>query len=426
MLRHTVSLLLTCALIVCLLPPLAAEAQDVIRFGAVAAEYEFPQAIFFSVVVEGDAEIVALEFSYRVTGSAYTQSRFPDFTPGKRVETTFRLDTQVEFHSPGTEFHYYWTARDAAGRVIESPEQVLLYEDNRFVWQKVFTDRIAVYWYEGEASFGQMVLDTASRALDRLEQDTGVEAKRLIRIYLYANNRDFRGALGPNSAEWIGGQALPARAIIVANITPDNDWEVRRMIPHEVSHLVLYQATHNPYAYNPNWLEEGIAVHNQEVADADFPYLVEEAARDGRLIPLRALSASFPSDTDLAILSYAESVSVVEFILDRYGEEGLARLVAVFAEGETADAAVQRALGLSLDELEAEWRATLPAAERTPVPGETPETSASRSTSDAEVVLRVVASALACTFLLAIGVVVAAVIVIVRRQRRQEDDPTLS
>jgi hypothetical protein len=360
-----------------------------------------------------------------VTGSAYTQSRFPDFPSGKRVETTFRLDTQVEFHSPGTEFHYYWTARDAAGRVAESPEQVLLYEDNRFVWQEVSTERIAVYWYEGEAAFGQMVLDTASRALDRLERDAGVEAEWLIRIYLYTSNRDFRGALGPNSAEWIGGQALPARAIIVANISPDDDWEVRRMIPHEVSHLVLYQATHNPYAYNPNWLEEGIAVHNQEVADADFPYLVAEAARDGRLIPLRALSASFPSDTDLAILSYAESVSVVEFILDRYGEEGLARLVAVFAEGETADAAVQRALGLSLDELEAEWRATLPAAERTPVPGETPEKLDARSTSDTEIVLRVVASALACTFLLAIGVVVTAVIIIVRRQRRREDDPPL-
>lgn len=425
--RRTVVALLACALILCLLPPLAAEAQGGIRFDSVTAQFEFPEEVRFAVAAEGDVEIVELELSYRVTGSAYTQSRFPSFEPGKRVETTFRLDMQVEFHSPGTEFHYHWTARDAAGREAESPEQVLLYDDNRFVWQEAATDRIAVYWYEGEASFGQLVLETASRALDRLERDIGVEASRLIRIYLYTSYRDFRGALGPNSAEWIGGQALPARAIIVAHIAPDDEWEVRRMIPHEVSHLVLYQATHNPYAYNPNWLEEGIAVHNQEVADADYPYLVEEAARDGRLIPLRALSASFPSDADLAILSYAESVSVVEFILDRYGEDGLAGLVAVFAEGETADAAVQRALGLTLDELEAEWRATLPAAERTPVPGESPRPGAPGSTVDIDLVFRVVASALACTFFLAIGVVVAAVVIIVRRQRRREhDDPTLS
>ncbi len=403
--------------------PRPAMAQGAIRFGDISATADFPNEIVFRVAVESSADIVSLELSYQVTGDPYTKSRLPKFSVGPRVVTSFRLDTQVEFYSPGTELTYYWTATDAAGHVAESPEGTLLYEDNRFTWREVRNDRVAVYWYEGPASFGQQVLDTATRTLGRLEQDAGVQATRLIRIYLYANDRDFRGALGPNAAEWIGGQAITALGIIVANIDPDYQSEIGRMIPHEVSHLVLYQATHNPYAYNPNWLEEGIAVHNQEVADADYPYIVEQAARNGELIPLRALSASFPSDTDLAILSYAESSSIIEFILDRYGQEGLTRLVAVFAEGETADAAVQRALGVSLEELEDQWRATLPAAERTPVPGATARPREQQDTDNLERVLRILASALACTFLLAIGVVVAAVVIIVRRQRRQQEQP---
>jgi hypothetical protein len=400
--------------------PHAVGAQGAIRFDTIAAQGDFPTQVLFSVVVEGDAEIVNLELSYRVAGSPYTQSRWPDFAHAQRVETSFRLDTQVEFYNPGTEFHYYWKATDAAGRVAESPEQVWVYEDNRFTWQAVRTDRIAVYWYEGEQSFGQDVLDTASRTLDRLEKDAGVRASQPIRIYLYASNSDFRGVLGPNASEWIGGQAIPPLGIIVANIAPGDEREVKRIVPHEVSHVVLYQATHNPYAGNPNWLEEGIAVHNQEVADADFPALVEAAARDGQLIPLRALSSSFPSDADLALLSYAESSSIIDFILQRYGKEGLARLVSVFSEGETSDGAIQRALGVSLDDLEAEWRATLPAAERTPVPGATPQSRSTPTTGSVETVVRILASGMACIFLAAIGVVVAAIVIIVRRQRRQD------
>lgn len=408
-----------------LLLPLVGEAEEAVRIVSTSAETHFPEEILFHVVAEsGTAEIVTLALSYRVSGSPYTRSRWPEFSPDRRVEATFRLDTQREHYMPGTVFHYYWTAEDAAGRVTESEEQSFVYRDDRFDWQENSTERVAVHWYEGGADFGRRLLDTAVRALDRLEQDAGVEADRKIEIYIYARDRDFRAALGPNAPEWIGGLALPQLALIVAYIDPSAqvDGEIGRIVPHELSHVVLYQATHNPYAANPNWLEEGIAVHNQEVADADFPAIVDQAARDGRLIPLRALAAPFPSDTDLALLSYAESLSVVEFILYRYGEEGLSALVDVFSEGETSGVAVQRALGITLDELEAAWRATLPAAERTPLPGATARPLRGEGGLQIDRGIRVFASALACTFCLSVGVVVAVVVILVRRRQRYGEE----
>lgn len=394
--------------------PWPALAQGGIRFGDMAAQGNFPEEILFNVVVESDSEITHLELAYRVSGDPFTHSRYPEVTPAKRLEISYRLDTQVEFYPPGSEFHYYWIATDASGRTSESPEQVFTYEDNRFTWQKVATDRVSVYWYEGDEAFGREVLDTAVQALERLERDAGARAERPIRIYLYAHEGDFRGALGPNSPEWIGGQAMPHLGLIVAYISPGETYEIRRMIPHELSHVVLYQATHNPYGDNPTWFEEGLATHNQEVPDYDYPLLVQDAARRGRLIPLRALSASFPSDPDLAVLSYAESASIIEFILKEYGSEGLSALVKVFAEGETAEAAVQRALGLSLEELEARWRATLPAAEQTPVPGETPVPLV-RPAAGPDLALLL---PLALTTVVALGVIVAAVVLLVRRRRR--------
>lgn len=365
--------------IVLLLFPTWGRAQQVVRFESVEATWSFPEEIVFSVVVESqDAEIVDLELSYSVTGNPYTRSRWPSFTPGPRVQTTFRLDTQVEHYLPGSEFHYYWTATDAAGSVAESPEQVFVYEDDRFAWKECHTGRVAVFWYAGDEDFGRSVLTTASRALERLERDAGVQVKRQIRIYLYQDEDAFQAVLGPNSPEWIGGQALPALDLIVAHLpTSSAETEIGRIIPHELSHVVLYQATHNPYSANPTWLEEGIAVHNEEELEIGFLLLVEEAAREDRLIPLRALSAAFPSDSDLALLSYAESLSAVEFILGEYGEEGLSALVDTFSDGETAEAGVQKALGITLEDLEEQWRETLPSPDpdwvvSRPAPGPSP------------------------------------------------------
>ncbi len=405
-----------------LLLPMPAPAQQPGRFTEVTATARFPEEILFTASVEGDSDIVALELTYRVSGNPYSSSRYPSFIPDRRVETTYRLDTQVEFYPPGSEFHYYWTATDAQGNVFESGERAFTYEDDRFTWQQAGTDRVAVHWYKGGQDFGQNILDTATRALLRLEEDAGVQAERRIHLYIYATSRDLRGALGPNAAAWIGGQAIPHLGLIVAHISPEEEEssEIGRMIPHELSHVVLYEATHNPYADNPNWLEEGIAVHNQEVADAEYPFLVRNAAEEGRLIPLRALSAEFPSDTELALLSYAESANIIEFILETYGREGLAALVDVFAEGETAEAGVQRALGITLDELEARWRATLPATERTPFPQDTAEQPVSDDFLPTPL-LAVITSATACTCLVGVGVVIAALVLVLRRNRAYKE-----
>ena len=51
----------------------------------------------------------------------------------------------------------------------------------------------------------------------------------------------------------MGGKAFPELALVLAAIPDDEtaDSEIKRVIPHELSHLVLYQATRNPYNAPP-------------------------------------------------------------------------------------------------------------------------------------------------------------------------------
>ena len=106
----------------------------------------------------------------------------------------------------------------------------------------------------------------------------------------------------------------------------------------------------------PGWTE-GLAVFNQEVQDPAEEAAVEQAVRDGNLMPLKVLSGSFGATDEEAVLSYGESHSAVDFIMkdSRYGPEKFSRTVAAFREGVTYDDAMKAGLGVTVDELNSQW-----------------------------------------------------------------------
>ncbi len=68
------------------------------------------------------------------------------------------------------------------------------------------------------------------------------------------------------------------------------------------------------------------------------------------------------ADEESAMIAYAQSHSAVEFLLtdSRYGPDKLARTVAAFREGVTYDEAFQAGVGATVDEIDEQWRDSLP------------------------------------------------------------------
>ncbi len=342
-----------------------------------SAMADFPYNITFSLEAESnDKEIIAVELLYGATRhDAYTVVN-ADIIPGQRIEANHLLDTQVYHIPPGVDMSYQWLMYHPDGTTSTTPEQHLMYHDERFNWQQRTAQNVTVYWYNGNEDFGDELIETATRALEDLQYKIGAELSDPVNIYIYANTSDMYSAMRSNEAEWIGGQAHLSLGVIIGNITPGEDAEIGRLLPHELSHLVLQQATDNPYGGTPLWLHEGLAVSNQDTVERYFDFVLDDAALSGQLIPLEALSSSFPSDPDRAVLSYAESYHIVTYIIDTYGPDAMHEIVQAFGEGVTPDKALQEALGKTVEELDAEWRATLPPAQTNPDPTPTPQTTA--------------------------------------------------
>ena len=337
----------------------AAAAAPALAVSTNEATASFPDGITFSLAATAATEVERVELLYATAGQETLNLVTPDFAAGREVDVSHALDLRVRYLPPGLDIVYHWRLTDVAGEVIETEPRSIRWEDSRFDWTSMGSSQVTIHSYHGDEEFSRTMLQSAQRTVDRLTSDLGVSMQDPIRVWVYSSKEDFAGALAPNSHPWIVGTAYPEFNMILAVLPTGNEAEVRRVIPHEVTHQVVHQVTHNPFNEPPTWLDEGMAYRYQEGGTESFLALVPPAVEDGRLYSVRALNSQFPyekADTDLA---YGESLAIVNFIVDEFGEEGLRELVFVFEEGVSYDEAVQRALGVSIDELDRRWKVSL-------------------------------------------------------------------
>lgn len=320
---------------------------------------DFPNGITFRLQADVSEPVTRVELRYFPDGVPVMNVARPQTRTGTQVDVTHTVDLLLDYLPPAVDVRYYWQLTLASGETVRTPEQRLFYMDKQRDWQMLQRGIVTLYYYAGNQSFAQQALDTTVRAIERFDDAFGVTTERPIRVVMYASDRDFRAALPAGSDDWVGGFAEPDLGLIVVAIQPGDTGEVARMLSHEVVHVVMAQATANPYNAPPPWLNEGIASYYQEVPDDRFAPVLQRAVREGRLDTVRALNSAFPPDPAAAILAYAESESIVRFIIEEKGTQAMADLINVFREGVSYDEAVQRALGITLDQLDQEWKAWL-------------------------------------------------------------------
>ncbi|HEU0116361.1 MAG TPA: peptidase MA family metallohydrolase, partial [Thermomicrobiales bacterium] len=281
----------------------------------------------------------------------------PTVKPATDVSLTQTVDLETAGVPPGIDLLYHWRIYEADGGVTETPEKTVAWTDTRFDWTTLKGPDVTVFAYNNDPSFNQAILDQAEQTIATLNERFGAKPNRPIRIWVYNSGDDFSGALAPNSEPWIAGAAFPWYGLILAILPDGNMSEVARIVPHEMSHQALFAATENPFGGTPAWLDEGFAVYNQVGGKSQYPAIVKAALARNLLPSIRALNGQFPYDTQQALIAYAESLSIVTFILDRWGQDGVAKLIDAFHQGTTPDDATKQALGVDLDQLNTQWRA---------------------------------------------------------------------
>lgn len=193
-----------------------------------------------------------------------------------------------------------------------------------------------------------------------------------VRIEMYATDEHFsvRTSGLPN----VGVQGVCFGKVVTAMSPRAGPFNWGNIVWHELAHVFHIQLSHN---HVPRWFTEGLAEWETTVAHPSWPgrpagspafdplwrreddaslYL---ALTSGRLPAIRDMNQAFthakhPEDV---LVAYYASSKIVTYIIDRFGEPVLPRMLTAWGQGKRSEQVIQEVLGVSIDELDRDFRA---------------------------------------------------------------------
>jgi hypothetical protein len=344
-------------------------------------EHTFQGPLTFRLTAQAEHKIDSVKLFYRVSGQTAAHKVDLDVDPGTRIEIMHTEDMGAEenYQPPMITLTYWWVIEDEAGNRLKTDPVSFVYTDTRFEWQSLENDQVRLYWHDQNAEFGQNYFDRAAQAASDLGTEFDVQSPNPVVIVIYNSHQEFMSVLQEASSEWTGAVSFGGSGCIATELGPES-W-MNKVIPHELTHASLDQIARPPFGEIPRWLNEGLAVRSEGGMSVEERAALDDAIKRNNLISLRVLNSPFSDQRDRAILSYAQSYSLVAFIIEEYGPDKLGELISTFVEGAHYDDAIKQVFGMDMDGLEDRWRAHLGAQPRagttraTPVPQTTPTIS---------------------------------------------------
>ena len=355
--------LLICLSIV-LITPGAVQAEGDLTVTGSFARVNFPASISFSISAVSNVDITDIRLCFTIERMEYARvvsEIYVGFTPDTSVSTQWVMDMRKTGGvPPGASLHYWWVVTDADGDEARTMPEHIVIDDNRYDWRQITEGNVTIFWYKGDNAFATELMEATQLALTRLEENTGAVLEEPIRFYVYASSSDLQGAM-IFPQEWTGGVAYTRYGVIAIGISPDEDdveWG-KRVISHELTHLVIHQVVFNPYNDLPTWLDEGLAMISEGELTYNFTNAFARAWNENRVISVRSLASPFSAYADESLLAYAESYLLVEYLIENYGRDKMFELLNTFKEGSGYDEALDKVYGFDMDGLNTLWRASL-------------------------------------------------------------------
>ncbi len=236
-------------------------------------------------------------------------------------------------------------------------------------WNMLASDHFLLKYQDHDEAWARHVLDLAEAAYAQVTTDLGVTEPLSQEIKVYNDGELFRSSIFLSMPDWASGWTEPGEAIKL-RLREDSDHTLQRVIAHELTHQVLFaQGLSSTPAGGTEggWLHEGVAnfeagrvlpLGNHWMAGKYLP-IVQEAVRRHNEFPLDDFPTWENIAQDQVELFYAQSWSVISYIVERYGLPGLRRFIATSVESQpTGDTAanLRAALDVDLESFQAGWR----------------------------------------------------------------------
>ena len=330
--------------------------QSGVRISSQTPIYTFGSQVIFRANLQSDQ---APEQTLLYVSARTQDVRIYPQTPAADGSLVYQLDLKQDALRPFTRVYYWYKVKLPGTPEVTSPSFWFDYTDNRFTWQTLDSNLFRIHWIDGDAAFAQSVLEVAQTGFKVNQGILPVAPPASpIDIYVYSHAKDLQSALDLGGMTWVAGHASPDLGVVWVSLPqgPDQRLQMEQQVPHELSHVLIYQITGSAYSRLPAWLVEGLASMVELYPNSDYPLVIEVARQKKTLLSMSALCQEFPRDASNAYLAYAESESFMRYLNTTYGVSGIQHLIQRYLDGMGCSEGASAALGVSLNTLDNHWQ----------------------------------------------------------------------
>jgi hypothetical protein len=355
---------LTLLCVILLAGPRPASAETIIT--AAPVENAYPKSLTFKMTATADQEITDATLRYVLKNRATSGIGKPEsFTPGKSVSTTVVVETNpnTNWLPIGNELTWHWELTLADGSTFSSKDDTYLYLPTNHDWKNASNELMTVYYYGDRSGSATRFLAAATDTYTKVGKSLLKTQLRKtpVKVVLVVDSKEVeesqpsKGTTFQNSGIiTCGYRPGSADDIIVVAATCGGASSVDTL-RHEFGHIINLSAGESTLVKLPSWLDEGLAVYAQE-SPADFLSAFQATVRQRKDILAFERLASPPSDPNQTLLFYGQSYVMTKYLIDTYGADKLAALLALTKASTRFDVALQRTYGFDMKAFEVEFR----------------------------------------------------------------------
>lgn len=253
-------------------------------------------------------------------------------------------------------------------------------------WQELKSEHFIVYFTEN-AGFAKDVLDKAEYYYKRIANKLGYARysefwtwDNRVKIYIYPDHKSFIRATA--QPEWSQGMADYRSKRIISYAWSKGFLE--SLLPHEMAHLIFRDFV-GFKGEIPLWLDEGVAQSMEASIEAYVQPMARQAYKDNLILPLKEImdldvrkvrntdkiyissvttadkqdGVLFLSGDNLVKTFYLQAVSLVDFLIERFGSEKFINFCRQLRDGKQLEEALKFTYPTNIrniNELEIEWK----------------------------------------------------------------------
>lgn len=235
-------------------------------------------------------------------------------------------------------------------------------------WEEIKDKHFVVYYMDpADRQTAMKVLREAENYYHKVGEQIGYTRyhnfwtwDERVKIFLFPDQESFVGTTG--QPEWSTGfadrdsQLFASRTIVTYKQEKDF---FHGLLPHEISHLVLHDFLSGRSV--PVWFDEGIAQLQEASKSVEADRIMRFLVSRSGYIPftlLMRMDIRKEKDAGKVQIFYAQSLSVVEFLIRQYGSSAFGNFCRNLRDGKNVEEALRHAYTNrinTISELEQKW-----------------------------------------------------------------------